>query len=110
MREITTHHEVWDGMGEMRGASTDQAEAWRILDEVRADGTYAKIHRHITFPCGSCGAEVRVNGGHDGDCDNCGAEYNSSGRRLRSNRHNPSEWDEDISDMDGYEIEMAGDY
>lgn len=61
--------------------------------------------------CDHCGAKVyRSRGGYDVDCDICGAMYNASGQRLRDDwRGNPSNYDDDISDLDGYEIQHAGD-
>ena len=44
-------------------------------------------------------------------CDNCGQWYNSSGQRLRDDWYrNPSNYDDDISDLDGYEMQYAGDW
>lgn len=43
-------------------------------------------------------------------CTNCRAEYNAGGQRLRDDwRGNPSAWDEDVPDLEGYEIQHAGD-
>lgn len=40
----------------------------------------------------------------------CGAEYNAGGQRLRDDwRGNSSTWDEDVSDLEGYELQHAGD-
>lgn len=56
-----------------------------------------------------CGIEVRrYRGMGDVTCD-CGQSYNAFGQRLRSDyRGNSSMWDEDVSDMDGYEMQHAG--
>jgi hypothetical protein len=44
-------------------------------------------------------------------CHKCDAQYNASGQRLRDNwRDNRSNYDDDVSDMDGYEDSLAGDY
>lgn len=61
-----------------------------------------------TWDCGSCGVKVfRFRGDYDVTCDGCGAQYNASGQRLRDNwRGNMSNYDDDISDLDGYEAQM----
>ena len=58
-----------------------------------------------TWPCGQCGRTVtRYRGQGDVDCD-CGASYNAFGQRLRDNwRDNPSNYDDEVGDMEGYEI------
>ncbi len=63
-----------------------------------------------TWPCQQCRRTVeRWPGMYDVSCD-CGAEYNAFGQRLRDNwRANPSNWDDDIGDLEGYEIAHAGD-
>lgn len=62
--------------------------------------------------CDQCGETVyRFRGQGDIYCD-CGAIYNSFGQRLRDDlntRRNPSEYDDDISDLDGYEMAYADD-
>ncbi len=57
-------------------------------------------------PCDQCGATVgRWRGESDVECDRCGAQYNCSGQRLRDNwRDNPSNYDDDISDLEGFEM------
>ena len=57
-----------------------------------------------------CGAEVRrYRGQYDVLCSKCGQWYNASGQRLRSDwRGNQSNWDEDVSDLDGYETQQNG--
>ena len=51
-----------------------------------------------------CGASVVSVGGRDTSCG-CGQEYNGSGQRLRSNwRDNPSNYDENVGDLEGYEM------
>jgi hypothetical protein len=61
-------------------------------------------------PCERCKRTVtRWRGMSDVSCE-CGAEYNAGGQRLRDDwRGNPSAWDEEVSDLDGYEIQHAGD-
>jgi hypothetical protein len=40
----------------------------------------------------------------------CGAEYNAGGEQLRDDwRGNPSNYDDDISDLDGYEMQHSED-
>lgn len=60
--------------------------------------------------CGSCNEHLeRYRGENDISC-RCGAEYNSGGQRLRDDwRRNASLYDDDIGDLDGYEIAHAGD-
>ncbi|OMC37256.1 hypothetical protein A5742_09925 [Mycolicibacterium fortuitum] len=72
----------------------------RVEDTAEAAG-------YTAWDCDRCGKEVRrYRGTSDVDCNNCGACYNASGQRLRDNwRGNPSNYDDTISDMDGYEIQ-----
>lgn len=58
-----------------------------------------------------CGKEVRrYRGQSDVDCGSCGACYNACGQRLRDDwRGNRSNYDEDVSDLDGYEMQHAND-
>jgi hypothetical protein len=60
--------------------------------------------------CDSCGWEVeRYRGQSEVSCG-CGAQYNAFGQRLRDDwRGNRSNYDEDVSDMDGFEDQYAGD-
>lgn len=60
-----------------------------------------------TWPCEACGATVaRFRGESDVSCD-CGAQYNAGGQRLRDDwRGNMSNYDDDISDMDGFEMQQ----
>lgn len=64
------------------------------------------------FPCLTPGCEAsiivtRYGPPNDLSCRLCDAEYNAFGQRLRDNwRDNPSNWDESVSDMDGYEDAM----
>lgn len=67
----------------------------------------------IGYKAGTCGrcnrGKVEWFRGMD-DCDpctHCDAEHNSAGQLLRDNwRANMSNYDDEISDMDGYEREM----
>ncbi|AYN57994.1 hypothetical protein HWB90_gp044 [Mycobacterium phage Fowlmouth] len=56
-----------------------------------------------------CGKTIETIGGRDVDCD-CGACYNGFGQRLRSDwRGNPSNYDDEIGDLEGYEMQHAND-
>lgn len=61
--------------------------------------------------CDACGAEVvRYKGESDIECPACQAQYNCFGQRLRDDwRGNPSNYDDDISDLEGFERQHAGD-
>lgn len=60
----------------------------------------------VSFDCDKCKKEVTTNGGRDVDCRACGACYNGSGQRLRDNwRDNPSNYDDEIGDLEGYEMQ-----
>jgi hypothetical protein len=63
------------------------------------------------WKCDVCGVICeRYRGIGDVECV-CGANYNASGQRLRDDwRGNPSTWDEDVSDLDGFEYQHAGDW
>jgi len=63
-----------------------------------------------TWTC-DCGATVeRYRGQGDQMCD-CGQWYNASGQRLRNDfMYNPSMYDDEIGDLDGYEMQHAGDW
>lgn len=53
---------------------------------------------------------VRFRGQGDQDCPRCGQWFNASGQRLRSDwMRNPSTRDDDIGDLEGFEIAHAGD-
>lgn len=60
------------------------------------------------WDCQRCGKEVnRYRGQGDVSCQ-CGAQYNAFGQRLRDDwQGNPSNYDDDISDLEGYEIQHA---
>jgi hypothetical protein len=106
---ITVTYEVWDGEGNRLVSTTDQDEAYKVRGEAHAAGKYAKIHTHREWACGDCGATVHASS-RDTDCDKCGACYNVYGQRLNRNwRSNRSNYDEDCSDLDGYENALAGD-
>lgn len=62
-------------------------------------------------PCERCGTFIeRWFGQSDVSCPDCNAQYNAFGQRLRDDwRDNPSTWDDEISDLEGYEIQHADD-
>ncbi len=78
------------------------------LRPIDPDGDHANVHGE----CDKCSTTLyRYRGQGDIFCD-CGAIYNSFGQRLRDDlltRPNPSEMDEDIDDLTGYEIAMGYD-
>jgi hypothetical protein len=83
---------------------------YRRIDDTRdADGFI--VSGYSAWDCARCGAEVRrYRSQSDVDCNNCGACYNASGQRLRDDwRGNPSSYDDEISDLDGFEIQHAND-
>lgn len=64
-----------------------------------------------TWACknGACHGTVELwFAGADTECGWCGTEYNAFGQRLRSDwRGNPSNYDEDISDLEGFEMQHS---
>jgi hypothetical protein len=83
-------------------------EITRVEDSVDEDGYIIPGYTMWTCPCGS---EVRRYRGQSDVMCQCGQWFNAGGQPLRSGwRGNPSNWDEDISDLDGYEIQYGGDY
>lgn len=57
-----------------------------------------------------CGTTVfRYRGQSDVSCSRCGNWYNAFGQRLRDDWHgNRSNYDDEIGDMEGYEMQYAG--
>lgn len=55
--------------------------------------------------CQDCNTHIdRYRGEGEQACPGCGAQYNAFGQRLRDNwRDNPSLYDDDIDDLEGYE-------
>lgn len=55
--------------------------------------------------CDACGTTVeRYRGESNIACPKCNAQYNCFGQRLRDDwAGNRSNWDDDVSDMDGFE-------
>lgn len=80
----------------------------RIAETVDADGTINEGYSR--WDC-KCGEEVRrYRGEGDVDCHKCGRCYNAGGQLLRSDwRNNPSNYDDEIGDLEGYEMQYAGD-
>lgn len=62
-----------------------------------------------TWTC-TCGETVnRYRGSSTATCRRCDQPYNACGQRLRRDwAANPSTWDDEISDLEGYEIQHAG--
>lgn len=75
------------------------------------DTDYSSGPTH-TWACVDCGTTVeRYRGESSADCTRCSATYNAFGQRLRDDwRGNPSNYDDDISDLDGYEMQFANEY
>jgi hypothetical protein len=71
-------------------------------DGFMVDGDYTR------WDCEQCGSEVRrYRGQSDVDCGECGACYNAGGQRLRDDwRGNPSNYDDEIGDLEGFEIQQ----
>ena len=59
-----------------------------------------------TWPCTSCRQVVRAYRGETViECSTCGASYNAVGQRYRDDwASNPSNFDENIGDVEGQEI------
>ena len=71
---------------------------------------YRRTYTLVSFDCDSCKTEITTGGGRDVDCRKCGACYNGSGQRLRSDwRSNPSVYDDEVGDLEGFELQHAGD-
>lgn len=75
----------------------------RVEDSVDADGNV--VSGFSAWDCARCGREVRrYRGVSDVACSGCGAWYNAGGQRLRDDwRGNPSNYDDEISDLEGFE-------
>jgi hypothetical protein len=103
-RGVTVTYAVWDGEGNNLVNTADHDEAHRVRNEARAAGKYAKVHIHREWSCGECGTTVHASG-RDTDCDKCGSCYSMYGQRLNRNwRDNMSNYDDEVSDMDGAEV------
>lgn len=77
--------------------------------ETTTDSEGFIIDGYSQWDCDKCGNEIRrYRGQSDVDCHNCGACYNASGQRLRDDwRGNPSVYNDDIGDLEGYEIQHS---
>jgi predicted amidophosphoribosyltransferase len=64
-----------------------------------------------SWKCEKCKKDVwRFRGTSSASCGNCGAQYSISGQRYRDDwRDNPSNYDDNIGDLEGYEMQHAGD-
>ena len=84
-------------------------EIRRVEDIVDAEGWIIQ-GGYTAWDCDKCKREVRrYRGSSSASCE-CGAQYSINGQRYRDNwRDNPSNYDSEIGDMEGYEMEMAGD-
>lgn len=80
------------------------------VDEVVDDEGFIVTPSYSMWAC-DCGEEVyRYRGESDVSCGECGAWYNASGQRLRDDwRGNPSNYDDEIGDLEGYERQHAYD-
>ena len=108
-RGVTVTYQVWDGEGNNLVNTGDYDEAHKVCNAARVAGKYCKVHTHREWACGQCGTTVQAST-RDTDCDKCGACYTMYGQRLRDGwRSNMSNYDSDVSDMDGYENSLAGD-
>lgn len=77
-----------------------------VEDTVDADGYI--VSGYTAWDC-RCGYEVRRYRGQSDVLCGCGQWFNASGQRLRNDwQSNRSNYDEDVSDMDGYEDSYAG--
>lgn len=65
-------------------------------------------HADTQGTCDRCGELIlRFRGDNDLQCRKCRANYNCFGQRLRDDLHtriNPSEYDDDIGDLEGDEL------
>lgn len=95
---------------------TDDAKRWVQRVAREAGGKWSTASKTAdgptnTFPCKRCGATVeRWKGEYDVNCPNCGTPHNAGGQELRSDyAGNPSMYDDEIGDMEGYEMQHAHD-
>lgn len=82
----------------------------RYVEPVVDDEGWIIQGGYTAWDC-DCGAEVcRYRGQSDVSCGECGQWYNAFGQRLRNDwMNNGSNWDSDVSDMDGFESQYVGD-
>lgn len=84
-------------------------EIHRVDDHVEDDGTLTTGYSWWLCDCARNNV-FRYRGQSDVSCSECGAWYNASGQRLRDDwMGNMSNWDSEVSDMDGFEAQYAGD-
>ena len=83
------------------------------LDDQHFEPPYEEIPEPVPTwvkECESCGYDIERYRGQSGVTCGCGAQYNAAGQRLRDDwQGNRSNFDEDVSDMDGYEDQFEGD-
>ena len=81
----------------------------RVEDVVDAEGWIIE-GGYTAWDC-DCGNEVRrYRGQGDVSCGGCDQPYNAFGQRLRADyRGNPSNYDDEIGDMEGFELQHCGD-
>lgn len=86
------------------------ATNYEYIEDTVDDEGYI-VNGYSRWDCEKCGQEVRrYRGTSDVDCSNCGACYNAGGQRLRDDwRGNPSNYDDEIGDLEGYEMQHAND-
>lgn len=78
----------------------------RLIREARENGWIEEMPEPTNSWTCPCGTEIhRYRGEGDKTCPSCGREFNAVGQELRKGwRDNPSNWDEDVDDLTGYEI------
>lgn len=92
-------------------AATNDEGATVIIAQVTHRDISDPAPIRLEKPC-ECGTTVVWwQGDTDVDCEGCGAAYNGQGQRLRDDwRGNPSTYDDEVSDLEGYEIQHANDH
>lgn len=108
------HVGQFNGTEAVRLASATVCEQCRINESLSmTDEDYEVREPELSWykPCVDCGAMVeRYRGDGDVSCDNCGALYNAFGQRLRDDAlGNPSMYDDEIDDLEGFERQHADD-
>jgi len=75
-------------------------------------GGIVLVAAHAEWDCDRCGTALdRWPGQTYVRCPECNASYNASGQRLADGWHrNPSNYDDEIGDLEGYEMAHADDY
>ena len=81
----------------------------RHFEAVVDDDGWIVEGEYWEWDCDCGGVVHRSRGQGDVSCPECDQPFNAFGQRLRRDwRNNRSNWDEDVSDMDGYEDSYAG--